>query len=103
MKNKDSVLSQILTPEAMKLLGSTKSKIKKDENGENMSYLEINEIVLARYNTINNNYQQKSRILYTLVSNNSFGQFLDISPKNFILLKTFDREFSCIKVCFTEL
>ena len=57
----------------MKLLGSTKSKITKDENGENMSYLEINEIVLACYNTINNNYQQKSRILYTLVSNNSFG------------------------------
>ena len=87
----------------MKLLGSTKSKIKKDENGENMSYLEINEIVLARYNTINNNYQQKSRILYTLVSNNSFGQLLGIWPKNFILLKTLDREFSCVKVCFTEL
>ena len=30
-----------LVPETMKLLGSTKSKITKDENGENVSYLKI--------------------------------------------------------------
>ena len=30
----------------MKLLGSIKSKITKDENGENVSYLEIPEVVL---------------------------------------------------------
>ena len=30
----------------MKLLGSTKSKITKDENGENVSHLNLNEVVL---------------------------------------------------------
>ena len=31
----------------MKLLGSTKSKIMKDKNGENVSNLEITEVVLV--------------------------------------------------------
>ena len=32
--------------ETMKLLGSTKSKINKDKNSENMPHLEITEVVL---------------------------------------------------------
>ena len=41
----------------MKLLGSTKSKITKDENNENVPYLEITEVVLVHCNIVNNNYQ----------------------------------------------
>ena len=41
----------------MKLLGSTKSKITKDENDENVPYLEITEVVLVHCNIVNNNYQ----------------------------------------------
>ena len=33
-------------PEMIKLLGTTKSKITKDENGENVPRLEITEVVL---------------------------------------------------------
>ena len=73
----------------MKLLGSTKSKITKYKNGENVSYLEITELVLIHCNVVNNSYLQDSRVLYTFVPNKSFGQLLDISPKNFILLKNF--------------
>ena len=40
--------------------------------------------------------------MYTLIPNNSFGQLLDISPKNFIFLKTFDAEFSYIEVWLTD-
>ena len=36
----------------MKLLGSTKSKITKDENGENVFHLEITEVVLVVFSTI---------------------------------------------------
>ena len=86
----------------MKLLASTKSKITKDENGENVPHLEITEVVLMHYNIVNNDYQQDSRVLYTFVPNKSFGQLLDISPKNFIFLKTFDSEFSYIEVWFTD-
>ena len=32
---------ELLTPETIKLLGSTKNKVTKDENGENVSHLEI--------------------------------------------------------------
>ena len=42
----------------MKLLGSTKSKITKDKNGENVPHLEIVELVLVHCNLVNNDYQQ---------------------------------------------
>ena len=86
----------------MKLLGNTKSKITKDKNGENAPNLEIIEVVLVHCNIVINNYQQKSRVLYTVVPNKSFGQLLDISSKNFIFLKIFDSEFSYIEVGFTD-
>ena len=37
----------------MKWLGSTKSKITKDKNGENVTYLEITEVVLIHCNVVN--------------------------------------------------
>ena len=86
----------------MKLLGSTKSKINKNENGENVPYLEITEVVLIYCNVVNNSYQQNSRILYTFVPNKLLGQLLDISPENFIFLETVDSEFSYIEVWFTD-
>ena len=49
---------ELLTLETMKLLGSTKSKITKDENGENMPHLEITQVVLVHCNIVNNDYQQ---------------------------------------------
>ena len=86
----------------MKLLGSTGSKISKDKDGENVPQLEITEVVLIHCNIVNNDFQRNSRVLYTFVPNNSFGQLLDISPKSFIFLKTFDSEFSYNEVWFTD-
>ena len=87
----------------MKLLESTKSKITKDKNGENVPYSEITEVVLIQSNVVNNSYQQNSRVLYTFVPNKSFGQLLDASPENFIFLKSFDSGFSYIDVCSNPL
>ena len=39
----------MLTPETMKLLGSNKSRITKDKNGENVRNLEITEEVLVHF------------------------------------------------------
>ena len=89
-KIKTGYYLELLTPETIKLLGSTNSKIAKDENGENGPHLEITEVVLIHCNIVHINYQQDSRVLYTFVPNKSFGQLLDISPKNFIFLKTFN-------------
>ena len=62
-KIKTGYYLELFTPETMKLLGSTKNKITKDENGENIPHLEITEVVLIHCNTVNNDYQQNLRVL----------------------------------------
>ena len=42
----------------MKLFGSTKHKVTKDTNGQNVHLLEITEVVLIHCNIVNNDYQQ---------------------------------------------
>ena len=58
----------------MILLRSTKSKIIRNENGENVPYLEIAELALVHCSIVNNCYQENSRDLFTYVPNKSFGQ-----------------------------
>ena len=84
-----------------KLLASTKRKITKDKNGENVPHLEISEVVLIHCNIVNNSNQQGTGALYTSVPNKLFGQLLDISPKNLIFLKTLNSGYSNIEVWFT--
>ena len=60
---------ELLTLETMKLVQSTKNKIAKNENGENVPHLEITEGVLVHCNIVNNDYQQDSRVLRTFVLN----------------------------------
>ena len=60
----------------MKLLGSTKIKITKDKNDENVPHLQIIEVVLVPFDIVNNDYQQDSRVLYTFVPNKPFGSLL---------------------------
>ena len=86
----------------MKLLGSTKNKITKDKNGENVPHLEIIEVVLVHCNIANNDYQQDSRVLCTFVPNKLFDSLLQISLANHIFLKTFNSEFNIIEVWFTD-
>ena len=64
------------------MLGSTKHKVNKDKSGENVSHLEITKVMLVDFNIVNNNYQHNLRVLYAFIPNKSFGQLLDISPKN---------------------
>ena len=40
--------------------------------------------------------------MYTFAPNKSFGQLLDISPKRFIFLKSFNSEISSNEVWFTD-
>ena len=101
-KIKNGYSLELLTPETMKLLGSTENKITKDKNGENVPHLEITEVVLVHCNIFNNDYQQDSRVLYIFVPNKSFGSLLEISPTNHIFLKTFNSEYNEIEVWFTD-
>ena len=101
-KTKNGYSLEIVTPETMKLLGSTENKITKDKNGENVPHLETTEVVLVHCNIVNNDYQQYSRVLYTFVPNKPFGSLLEISPTNHIFLKTFNSEYDEIIVWFTD-
>ena len=92
----------LLTPETMKLLGSTKSKITKDKNGDNVPHLEITEVVLVYCDIVNNDYQQDSRVLYTFVPNKPFGSLLEISSTNHIFLKMLNSEYNKTKVWFID-
>ena len=60
---------QLLMPQTMKLLESTKNNITKDENSRNVSNLEISEVLLVNCNIANNNYQHDLRVLYAFVPN----------------------------------
>ena len=86
----------------MNLFGSTENKITEDKNGENVPHLDITEVVLVHWNIVNNDYQQDSRVLYIFVPNKPFGSSLEISPTNFIPLKTFNLEFQAIEVWLTD-
>ena len=101
-KIKDGYSLELLTPETMKLLGSTENKITKNKNGENVPHLEITEVELVHCNIVNNDYQQDLRVLYLFVPNKPFGSFLEISPKSHIFLKTFSSEFQDIKLWFSD-
>ena len=93
---------ELLTSETMKLLWSTENKITKDKISENVPHLEITEVVLVHCNIVNNHYQQDSKVLYTYVPNEPFGNLLEISSKNHTFLKTFNSEFQEINVWFTD-
>ena len=77
----------------MKLIGSIKNKIIKNENGENVPDLEITEVLLLRYNVVNNDYQHKLRVWYVFVLNELFGQLLNVSSKKLIFSNNSISEF----------
>ena len=60
-KIKTGYYVELLTPEKMKLSGSSESRITKDEIDENVLHLEITEVILLVL------------VLYTFVPNISFG------------------------------
>ena len=72
---------EFVSPETMRLLGSTKTKTTKDKNEEKVSHLVIAKVILVCCNLVNNDYQQDSRVLYTFVPFRYFDQLLYISLK----------------------
>ena len=71
---------ELLSPETMKLLGSTKRDIDQDKDGKDAPKLESIEVVLVHCKSINNNYQQAYKVLFTFLPNKQFGQSINMSP-----------------------
>ena len=69
---------ELQTPETMKLFEITKKIIDKTKNREKVPSLEVVEAVLVQCNIVDNQYQQKSEVLYTFTLNRSYGYLLNV-------------------------
>ena len=67
-----------------------------------MPKLESVEVILVHWNLVSNNYQQTSKVLFTLLPNKQFGQVINIAPHSLTMLGTTNTEFSFIEVWFTD-
>ena len=90
---------ELLSPETMKLLGSTKKDLGQDKDGPK---LESAEVVLVHCNIVNLNYQQTSKVLFSFILNKQFGQLINILPHSITMLCTINTKFSFIEVWFTD-
>ena len=93
---------ELLMPETMKLLGSTKKDTDKDEDGEFIPKLESLQAVLVHGNLVKNDYQHTSKVLFSFVTNKQFGQLINISSHFLTMMNTVNTEFSYAEVCFTD-
>ena len=64
----------------MKLLVSAKKDVDKNKDGEDVPKLESVEFVLVHCNIVNNTYQKASKVIFTFVPSEQFGQLITISP-----------------------
>ena len=50
-----------------------------------MPSLEVAKVVLVQRNLVDNQYQRKSKVLYTFTTNKSYAYLLNIEPSNLVL------------------
>ena len=93
---------ELLTPETMRLLGSTKKGVDKNKDSENVPKFEAVEAVLVNCNLFKNGYQHTSKVLFTFARNKQFGQLINISPHSLTMMNTDNTEFSSVKVSVTD-
>ena len=93
---------ELLSPETMELLGSTKNYVNQDKDEEDVIKLEFVEVILVHCNLVNNNYWQVSKVLFTFVQNKQFGQLITIAHHSLTMLNTTNAEFSSIEEWFTD-
>ena len=78
-------------------------KIKKQNiTGEKVPIFEVVEVVLVQCNLVDNQYEQKSEVLYTFTPNKSYAYLLNVKPSNLVFLKTYNTEFDEIIITFTD-
>ena len=79
-----------------------KKLIDKIKNGENIPNFEVDEVVLVQRNLVDNQYQQKSEVLYTFMPNKSYTYLLNFPLSNLVFLKTYNTEFDEIIITFMD-
>ena len=79
---------------------AAKKTIRKTKNKENLPSLEVVEVVLVHSNLVDNEYQQKSEVLYNCMPNESYTYLLNVEPSNLVFLKAYNTEFDEIIITF---
>ena len=59
-------------------------------------------VVLVSCNLADNQYQQKSKVLYFFTLNKSYTYFLSVEPSNLVSLKTDNTKFDEIIITFKD-
>ena len=67
-----------------------------------MLSLEVVEVVLVKCNLVDNQYQQKSEVLYTFTPNKSYAYLLNVDSRYLVFLKAYNTEFDEIIISFTD-
>ena len=67
-----------------------------------MAKLETVEVILVHCNSVNNNYQEACKVLFTFVPNKQFGQLITITFHSPTMLKTTNAEFSYIEIWLAD-
>ena len=93
---------ELLTPEIIRLIGSTKKDVDQDKNDENIPKLESFEVVLVHCNLVKNDYQHRSKVLFIYFPNKQFGQLINVSPHSLTMMNTVNTEFSFAEVWCTD-
>ena len=93
---------ELLIPETIKLLGSTKKDVDSDKNSENVPKLESVEVALVHCNLVKNDYRQASKALFSFVPNKQFRQLINTSSYSLTMMNTVSTEFSFAEVWFTD-
>ena len=86
----------------MKLFGGTNKLLDKIKEGENVPSLEVVKVGLVQCNLVDNQYQQKSEVLYSFTPNKSYAYLLNVELSNLVFLKTYSTEFDEIIMTFTD-
>ena len=102
IKITDEFKLELQTRETIKLFCSTEKLIDKTKNWENVPSLGVVEVVLVQCNLVGNQYQRKSKVLYTFTPSKSYAYLLNVEPRNLVFLKTYNTEFDEIIITFTS-
>ena len=93
---------ELQTPGTTKSFSNTKKLTDKTKNEENGSNLEVAEAVLVQCNLADNQYQQKSEVLYTFTPKKYYAYLLNVEPSKLMFLKTYKIELNEITITLTD-
>ena len=76
--------------------------IEQTKHGSNVPSFQVAEVDLVQCKLVDNQYQHKSKVLFTFTPNKSCVYLLNIEPSNFVFLKTINTEIDDIKIIITD-